>query len=292
MKFSMRGVALAALLACGATGAMAALSVSSAIGPGPVLFSDNSAEILIDRNNNGTLDVGDSLRGILSIDNITAGGPQTAIGNGTAYNELTGIFQTIVLAKIQTFVGVGPIPSRFTYLFGADPLSGLGAGIVGALYDDPAQNFARSNCSVNTAAACEATATGGALWATLSTAGGFWSATNAVDNTSLGGVFPLNTPLGQFGMGLNFVINNTGFQWNKVNCFNTATFAFSLVDVCGNGSIIATGRNTGPGATVTPYDLFDDVNFTANRVPEPGSMSLFALALLGLGASMRKRKAK
>ena len=296
MKFSMRGVALAALLACGATSAMAALSVSSAIGTGPVLFSDDSAERLIDRNANGRLDVGDSLRGIFSVGNITSGGPSVAIGAGSGYNELTAIFQTLVLSK--TLVTPPGPNQRFNYTFGVDPAFAAlnGAGVAAVLYDDPAQNFRRQSClPTNTFANCEASATGGSLWAKLGPgAGGLWSAAGAVDTPGLGAFLPLSTPLGSFSIGLDFIVNNTGFAWSKVSCLDLTDFSFHLVDVCGQGGLLATGRSFGPLAnrTPTPYDIFNNVDFTANRVPEPGSMSLFALALLGLGASMRKRKAK
>ena len=287
MKLSMRSVAIAAFLSCGATGAMAALAVSAAVPTGPVLFSDNSAERVINRNGGVAtqLDVGDSLRGIFSIDNITGSGGPTAIGTGTAYNELSGLFQVVVLTKVAAGGGL------FDFTFGFDPAFGQGAGVVGVLRDDPAQDYKRANCGgANDFAACEATATNGALWATVGLGGAaFWSANNAPDNTSLGGTLPLTTPLGNFSMGLNFITNSTGFSWNKVSCIDLTDFSAHSVDICGQGGIIASGRIA--SGTNTPYDIFNNVDFTANVVPEPGSMALAGLALLGLAASRRKQKA-
>ncbi len=273
-----------AIAGLAAAGSAMALPVSSAIPGGNLLFSDNSAEYLIDRNGNGLLDEGDSLRGILSIDNITGSGPQVAIGTGTVYNELTGIFQVEVTSKVATGAG------RYNFTFGFDATFGQGAGVVGVLFDDAAQDFARSNCGgLNDFAACEATATGGTLWATLGIgADGFWSASNAVDNPSVGGNLPLATPLGSFSMGLDFITNNTGFEWNQVACADTTDLTLHSVDVCGQGGLLASGRNAG-GAN-TPYDIFDNVDFTMNRVPEPGSLALIASAVLGFGAVRRSKK--
>jgi len=284
MKLSMRNVAMAALLSCTAIGAMA-VPVSSAIPGGMVTFSDNSAEYLIDRNGNGLLDVGDSLRGMFSIDNITGpSGVQVQIGGVTQYDELTGLFQTVVLSKTAT-----SNPNLFNYTFGFDSSFGQGANVLGVLYDDPANNFARIGCT--SIANCEATAIGGSVWATVGFgASGFWSAANAAENPGLGAILPYSTPLGTYGMGLDFITNNSGFQWNKVSCVDTTTFALYSVDVCAQGGILATGRLTS-AATNTPYDVFDNVDFTMNRVPEPGSMALVGLALLGLAAVRRNRKA-
>lgn len=289
MKFLMKKILAAALVAGGVSAAMA-LPVGSAIPGGPVLFSDNSAETWLDNNGNGVLDEGDALRGIFKIDNITgSSGVQVAIGAGSSYNELTGIFQTIVTGR--TFLFSTPAGNFYNYSFGVDPLFDVGnTGVVGRLYEDAGNNFARIGCG--TLANCEATATDGSLWAELGLGAGpngFWSAANANENPGIGSFLPLNSPLGTFGMGLDFITNNSGFMWNKVACLDTTTGVVGFVDVCGQGGILASGNGL-PGGVNSPYGIFDNVDFTANRVPEPGSLALIALGLLGVGAVSRKRK--
>lgn len=177
-----------------------------------MLFSDNSAEQLIDQNSNGLLDVGDSLRDIFSIGDITSGGgAPVQIGAVTAFNELTGLFQVKVLTKVATATA-----GLFNHTFGFDSAFGQGANVFGVLRDDPAKNFRRENCLTNTFAGHEATAIDVPVWATIGAgANTFWSAFNANDTPGLGAINPLGTPLGTFDLGLYFITNNTGINGRK-----------------------------------------------------------------------------
>jgi hypothetical protein len=290
MKISKIASAIAVLGLGLAASAAFSSPLSSVIPGGNVLFSDNSAEQLIDRGDglggaaNGLLDVGDSLRGIFAIGTIEGGAVTNGIGTGTSVNELSGLFQVVVTSKTLLFTNPISGQSFYNYTFGVDSAFGQGANVVGVLYEDPLQNFARQNCG--TFAQCEATATNGTVWAKMGL--DFWSSTFANDNPDAGAVLPLSTPLATFGLGMNIIENDTGFTWNKVSCLNVVTGATSLTDFCGQGGALASGRNL-PGATQTPYAVFDNVDFTANRVPEPASAALLGLGLLGLGFARRRQ---
>lgn len=288
MKFALRAAAAAALLAAAGT-AFAGLSVSSAIPSGAVLFSDNSAEQWIDEDGSGDLSVGDRLRGILSIGTIEQGSLATQIGGQSSYNELTGIFDTVVLTRTFQAIDVAK-GNLYDFTFGASGALtsfGVSASTVGIFFEDSNNDYAREGCA--SYAACETTATGGSIWAAFAV--GLWTADNAAGIPSVGSILPLTTPIGTFGVGLNFTLNNTGFDWNKVQCADATNPLIEVaVDFCGQGGILASGRDRVDGPD-TPYEIFDNIDFTANRVPEPGAMGLVGLALAGVGFVTRRRKA-
>jgi hypothetical protein len=109
----------------------------------------------------------------------------------------------------------------------------------------------------------------------------------ATNDPSAPGI-PSNTAFGQYQWGLDLLTNNSGLLFNQVNCFNLATSTITQVDQCGNGQILTP---TLQGGYTTPFPVWDDQNITMYRVPEPASLALLALGLLGLGATTR-RKAK
>jgi hypothetical protein len=270
---------LAKTLIGAAVGTMFAAAASAATIPLPTGFiqlSDNNAESLINANGTGCtpggdciLGVGDRLRGqfdINSIESLNPPSPPTFTPfNG---NELTGVFDIIVTSKIN----LGP--GGFFFQFApSGNLSTAGAAV--EMYTDPANNYTRLGCA--TTAACEATATDGALWAAFGFGpGSFWTAVAASDDISVIGATTPPSTGGQFNASLDFLVNNTGFAFDQKPCLTDTSHA------CASGSLLGTA-----GAD-TPYDSFSNVDFTLLRAPEPG-----ALALLGIGfalAGMARRK--
>lgn len=244
---------------------------------GETLLSDNNAEYLINKAgsaaNDTTLDEGDRLRGIFTIDTVESLVSGSTDNTPFAGVELGGLFDITVTSK--TSAG-----GNFFYTFAATGnLSTANAAV--EMYWDPKQNFTRIGCG--TTAACEATVLDGSLWAAFGFgANSFWTAVTTTDDIAVVGSIPAPTPGGSFNLGLDFLVNNTGFEFIPKVCFGPSGPAQN--DVCASGSLL------GKGNANTPYDSFSDVNFALNVVPVPATLGLLGLGLLGFAAATRRQK--
>ena len=302
----------AVVLSLSVTSALALPAV--ALPAGNIQLSDDSAEYLIkDAGNSnplnvGTIEVNDRLRGIFEINKVQrTPDPSFALG-AAATNELTGIFEITVTSKIgfgsPTSFG-GTCLSAFCYTFGTSASFATEMGLLGfgstsgamvALFEDINGNdFNRAS---GTIATMEANATdGNPFWlAGLSLATDFWIATSDTDNLTTANFAAQGTPFGQFAMGLSLLDNPFGPGLNKVTCTNKLALpgspftATNQTSVCANGGLFAKGPVGDSGSVETAYDSLDDVNFNVNVIPEPSSIALLGLALLGLGVTSRRRK--
>lgn len=272
------GIGAAALAA-----SMSSYAYNLPIPAGNGLFSDNSAEYLINKAgsaaNDTTVDVGDRLHGIFLIDDISG----ASILSGSPYDELSGIFDITVKTVVQLDVDLWKYTFEATTSFATD--HGFAAGTAMAWYTDPTHEFARETNSGQTTSALEALITDGSLlWTTGFTGDAFWTARIATNDIKA--ISTANAGGGQFIMGLNLTQNNSGLDFNKVNCINGITPV--LVDQCANGGVLTPSPKTG---NTTPYDVWDDVNFNMDRkIPEPSTLALLGISLLSMGASRRKAR--
>jgi hypothetical protein len=367
LKHTLLKTAAAAALMVGiGMESASAATVQSLFNNGPNAASDEDREYLIDNvlTVPGQLDVGDSLRGMMTINTINSGGANS--GGTTPNNEWTAVFQAIVLTKVDLAV-IG-LPGEFRYTFGADPafaadLCGgqIDCGILGAsgfvpgpgalfvFFEDATNNATMDfDDPVPPSVSPPADPDGGAD-KTAPIDDGTASPRTVPPSSADVSVGPYVTEedfietawdgthfwtLGFSGPGLNAFggvaagpdegwAAGTTFGDNVLGAFGFASGSVGgLFNVC--ASLLTPGSYTGTVNDVTPCPIpgvpagngfvqfagsggirgvFDldttfevssnlDLSFNQVSVPEPGTLGLFGLALLGFGWMARRRLEK
>lgn len=283
-----------------------ALPISSTFQTGATQWSDDSAEILIDRDGNGVLSAGDWLVGVLQITSFPTAVPTTA----SSYNTLTAFFANQV--ESVTPIG-GPIPgaacgnllltSCATFSFVPIADAGLGGGLIEAIaainglfgagtipaFNDP--DLLASAIGSNTAALFFedvgaqtpvdredpieqgfTAATDGVLRMVLDMEDPWFA--NGPANLAQFGLLPEGGAAGAFGTELTIAAEG----------FANIEFTSDKIQVIGN-LYAPTDEGTWP--------VNDDATFTMQTrvVPEPSSLALLGIAALG-AATMRRRSKK
>jgi hypothetical protein len=241
------------------------------------ILHDTSGEGIT--GNSSTVDIGTVLSGNAVFDKINT----TNIGQN-GYDELTAYFSVEVTGRTAEDRTInGTVYHGYAYTF--DAVSGNG-GVMAWLFTDstPDANFGNPTTFGN------AGTDGSTLWATFGNTDPNqtqWTAWTATDDIATLAGYVKDHPTtasdyGTFTFYLNLINNFTGLTFNDVG--NDPNH---MTQLQGQGHFQAV---TSDYASV--YTIGDQTDMSINVVPEPATMTLFGLGLMGTGLIGRLRRKK
>lgn len=261
------------------------------------LEDDDLEWIEYDANSDGILDVGDTLRGVFQIQTFNGAN----VDEGGSYTGISGLFEVEVAGKVLVDSTLGLYDFSFVPHANAD---GLSTNSMIAFYEDdtPLAGFMNTPGTGLTRDQLEAAMTDGTLLYEFGFNGDpdeYWVATDAQDQPGLA----VNATLwsGEYNVALSNIVNNflpvvqtpftdfvdSGFLGTSAAVlYPGRTPGDDKIDLFGGGGFSGTLLYTN-----TNGEVVSDGNFYFATVPEPTTMILLGLGLLGMAGVSRKRQA-
>ena len=260
----------------------AAIPVSAALVPGTNTITDNSAELFVNKAGGATtIDVGDIFLGGIQIDKIN----NQTLGTG-GWNELTGVFGLQVLAvtpiggglSLISFGALGTLPAsgdlqaEILLATGVD-IGATAAGTFARFFEDTTPDATRDG---STFADYIGETTDGTVFLNAALAPGGLSAIGFGDVGALATFCTTTTPGG--GLPGNFFNNGNG----------VTVSSSSTANILVGSPVGVSGTNQCP---ISPEDFTvrDDATFTVQAIPEPMTLGLLGMGLVGLGLARRRK---